>query len=191
MNQVTLLIQAIERGESGAADQLLPIVYDELRRLAAQKIRQEKPGQTLQGTALVHEAYIRLVGDDNPSWQNRGHFFAAAAEAMRRILVERARQKQSLRGGGGVRPLDITQADVAVEIDPIELISLDEALSELGRLDETAAQVVKLRFFGGLSETEAADALGVSRSTVQRSWVYARAWLHRKISCRDDKKPTG
>jgi RNA polymerase sigma factor (TIGR02999 family) len=140
---------------------------------------------------LVHEAYIRLVGDNDQNWQNRGHFFAAAAEAMRRILVERARQKKSLRGGGGARPLDITRTDVAVEVDPIELISLDEALGELGRLDEIAAQVVKLRFFGGLSETEAADALGVSRSTVQRSWIYARAWLHRKISCPNDKKPAG
>ena len=183
MNDVTQLLNAIEQGEPQAANQLLPLVYEELRRLAAQKLAQEKPGQTLQATGLVHEAYLRLVasGESKPPveqhWDGRGHFFAAAAEAMRRILVENARRKKSLKHGGDRQRVDLHQQDLAVRETPEEILALDEALTKLAQEDPPAAQVVKLHFFAGLSIEEAATALGISRATAYRHWNYAKAWL--------------
>jgi RNA polymerase sigma factor (TIGR02999 family) len=182
MSDVTQLLNAIERGDPTAAAQLLPLVYDELRKLAAQKLAQEKPGQTLQATALVHEAYLRLAGAQDPGWNGRGHFFSAAAEAMRRILVENARRKTRLRHGVRGQKRDLEEVDLAGTAPDEELLALDEALDLLAQKDPAAAQLVKLRYFAGLTMAEAAEALGVPLRTAERNWTYARTWLHRAIS---------
>jgi RNA polymerase sigma factor (TIGR02999 family) len=186
MSEVTRILSAIERGDPSAADQLLPLVYDELRHLAAQKLAQEKPGQTLQATALVHEAYVRLVGsgdaaDRDQRWDGRGHFFAAAAEAMRRILIDRARQKRSEKRGGARKRLDVDAIDLATTAPPDQLLALDEALVKLSRGDPAAARLVELRYFAGLTVDEAGKALGISTATAYRHWNYARAWLHGEL----------
>lgn len=182
MNEVTRILNAAEQGDSHAAAQLLPLVYEELRKLAAQKLAREAPGQTLQATALVHEAYLRLVNqDENVQWDNRGHFFAAAAEAMRRILVERARHKATLRCGGKRQRLDLDQIEPAHEDRSQELLALDEALYQLERHDPQAAQLVKLRYFAGLTHQQAAQALGIGRRAADRLWAFARAWLYQQI----------
>ena len=178
MTDVTTILKAIKEGDRQAADQLLPLVYSELRNLAAQKLAHETPGQTLQPTALVHEAYLRLVGNDSdPQWDGRGHFFAAAAEAMRRILIESARRKRRLKHGGGRQRLDLAAQEVADTCDPEELLALDDALTKLAVEDSAAAEVVKMRFYAGLSVEQAAEALGISRATAYRHWTYAKAWL--------------
>jgi RNA polymerase sigma factor (TIGR02999 family) len=182
MSEVTRILSAIEQGDPQAAAQLLPLVYDELRKLAAARLAQENPGQTLQATALVHEAYLRLVGDGGSStWNGRGHFFAAAAEAMRRILVESARRKKRLKHGGGRQrlPADLLEAPAAPPVD--DLLALDEALTQLAALDPVKAELVQLRFFAGLSVAEAADHLGIARATADRWWAFARAWLFEKV----------
>jgi RNA polymerase sigma factor (TIGR02999 family) len=178
MSEVTRILSALEQGDSHAAEQLLPLVYDELRQLAAQKLARETPGQTLQATALVHEAYLRLVDAAHVQrWDNCGHFFAAAAEAMRRILVERARHHHSLKAGGGRRRLDLTEVEVSVDDSDADLLALHEALEKLERQDKRKADVVKLRFFAGLTNEQAAQALGISPSTADNDWSYARCWL--------------
>jgi RNA polymerase sigma factor (TIGR02999 family) len=179
MADVTRILQAIEHGDPQAAEQLLPLVYDELRKLASQKLAQEKPGQTLQATALVHEAYLRLVGDDpTRPWDSRGHFFAAAAEAMRRILINRARDKGRQKRGGGRRRVDLEHLAVADQASPDDVVALDEALQRLEQNNKPCAQLVKLRFFAGLTMEEAAAALGIAPRTAHRYWVFARAWLY-------------
>jgi RNA polymerase sigma factor (TIGR02999 family) len=182
MSDFTQILSRIETGDPTASEQLLPLVYDELRKLAAARIAQERPGQTLQPTALVHEAYLRLTGGANEmDWENRRHFFAAAAEAMRRILVERARRRATIRHGGEFRRLELSD-DMIIDDQPnSELLALDEALTELERHDAQAAQVVKLRYFVGLSHQEAADAMNVSRRVADRLWVVARAWLFKQL----------
>jgi RNA polymerase sigma factor (TIGR02999 family) len=178
MNDVTRILSAIEHGDPHAAEQLLPLVYDELRQLAAQKLAQEQPGQTLQATALVHEAYIRLVDSEKVQhWDSRGHFFAAAAEAMRRILVDSARRHQARKRGGGLERIDLSELAEPMQDEPVDLLALDEALKTLEALHPQKAQVVKLRFFAGCTLEETAQLLGISRATAQRSWAYARAWL--------------
>jgi RNA polymerase sigma factor (TIGR02999 family) len=183
MNEVTQILNAIAEGDPSAASQLLPLVYDELRKLAAHRLAHQTPGQTLQPTALVHEAYLRLVGDHEGSdWDNRGHFFAAAAEAMRRVLVENARRKGRQKRGGGLKRLDLDAAEpVAVPEVREDLLALDEALTKLASTDPQAAQLVQLRYFAGLSIPDAAQALGVSSRTADRLWAFARAWLLREI----------
>jgi RNA polymerase sigma factor (TIGR02999 family) len=182
MSEVTRILSAIEQGDPSAAEQLLPLVYDELRKLAAQKLAHEQPGQTLQATALVHEAYLRLVGrDDAERWDNRGHFFAAAAEAMRRILVENARRKGSDKRGGGLVRHDLDAVELATPELGEELLALDEALGRLEVKDPVKAQLVKLRHFAGMTIDEAALVLGISITTANRYWAYARAWLHQEI----------
>jgi RNA polymerase sigma factor (TIGR02999 family) len=176
MNEVTRILSAIEQGDARAPAQLLPLVYDELRKLAAQKLAREHPGHTLDSTALVHEAYLRLVGEQE--FDNRGHFFAAAAEAMRRILIERARHKETRKAGGGRRRLDLDAIEPALpEGDGDRLLALDEALRRLEAEDPRKAELVKLRFFAGLGAEQAAAALGVSLSTAEKDWAYARSWL--------------
>ena len=182
MSDVTRILTAIEQGDTGAVDELLPVVYEELRLLAAQKLSQERPGQTLQATALVHEAYIRLVGSEAQNWKGRTHFFAAAAEAMRRILIENARRKQRLKHGGGRQRVDLYDADLAIEEPSDDLIALDEALAKLAGEDSVVADLVKLRYFAGLTLEQAAEVLGVSRRTADRYWAYARAWLYQEIT---------
>ena len=183
MTDVTRILSAIEDGDPQAAEQLLPLVYDELRRLAAQKLIHEKPGQTLQATALVHEAYIRLVDAERAQhWDSRGHFFAAAAEAMRRILVDTARRKGSVKGGGDLRRVELRDAAGPESGPSVDLIALDEAIAELEAEEPAKAQLVKLRFFAGLSVDEAARAMGVSRATAKRYWIYARAWLFGRMN---------
>jgi RNA polymerase sigma factor (TIGR02999 family) len=178
MSEVTQILSAIEQGDRTAANQLLPLVYDELRKLAAAKLAQEKPGQTLQATAIVHEAYLRLVGMENAHrWNSRGHFFAAAAEAMRRILVENARRRSRQRHGGGLKRVDLDEAELVTSLPPEELLALHETLDRLAEHDPTAAELVKLQYFAGLSVEQAAEALGLSRSNAYRQWTYARAWL--------------
>ena len=178
MSDVTQILHAIEQGDPHTASRLLPLVYGELRKLAAQKLAHEKPGQTLQPTALVHEAYLRLVGEaEKPHWDSRWHFFAAAAEAMRRILVENARRKKRVKHGGDHQRVALEDQDVPVQPPPEEILALDEALTRLTGEDAAAAQVVQLHFFAGLSIEEAAEALGISRATAYRHWAYARAWL--------------
>ena len=178
MSEVTRVLSAIEQGDHQAASQLLPLVYDELRQLAAQKLAQEKPGQTLQATALVHEAYLRLVGSEqDKSWDSRGHFFAAAAEAMRRILVERARHKQSLKAGGGRRRQELPDIELTEGGSRLDVLALHEALPRLEQKDQRRAEVVKLRFFAGLTIAQAAEALGIAESTADSDWAYARCWL--------------
>jgi RNA polymerase sigma factor (TIGR02999 family) len=182
MSEVTRVLSALEQGDPTAAEQLLPLVYDELRQLAAAKLAQERPGQTLDATALVHEAYLRLVGaEGGQSWEGRGHFFAAAAEAMRRILIDQARRKQSQRHGGGLARQDVEGVEVAAPGPSFDLLALDEALGELEKVDELKARLVKLRYFAGLTSPQAAEALGISSTTADRYWAYARAWLHARL----------
>ncbi|MCI0334264.1 MAG: ECF-type sigma factor [Planctomycetes bacterium] len=183
MTDVTQILSQIESGDPAAADQLLPLVYDELRKLAAARLAHEKPGQTLQATAMVHEAYLRLVdGDKAQHWNSRGHFFAAAAEAMRRILVENARRKQSQKAGGRHKKLSLHEADLATLDDSEKLLAIDDALDRLAAETPEAAELVKLRVFAGLTVNEAANALGVSRTTAFRHWTYARAWLRAEFA---------
>jgi RNA polymerase sigma factor (TIGR02999 family) len=183
MNEVTRILSAIEQGDPQAAAGLLPLVYDELRKLAAQKLAQEKPGQTLQATALVHEAYIRLVGTEKVQhWDSRGHFFAAVAEAMRRILVENARRKRTEKHGGRLRRIDIEEAQSLAEPLAEDVLALDEALDQLAAEDPIKAELVKMRCFAGLSHQEAAEALGISRATADRYWAYAKSWLYCKLN---------
>src|SRR5262245_51367105 len=183
MSDVTRILSAIEQGDPHAAAELLPLVYDELRRLAAARLADEKPGQTLQPTALVHEAYVRLVGPEpDQHWNSRGHFFAAAAEAMRRILVEIARRKSRLKRGGGLVRQDLAEIDFAAPERPDELLALDEALSRLASVNPQAAEVVRLRFYAGLPLPEVAQILGISPRTADRAWAYARAWLHHAVA---------
>jgi RNA polymerase sigma factor (TIGR02999 family) len=185
MPDVTRLLDAAAGGDPRAAAELLPLVYDELRKLAAARLADERPGQTLQPTALVHEAYLRLVGQDGDShWKGRGHFFAAAAEAMRRILIESARHKQSRKAGGGLRRVDLDAAAPSVAGIDIDLIALDAALEKLERKDPRKAQLVKLRFFAGLTVDQAAQVLSISPSTADEDWAYARAWLKLEIGDR-------
>jgi RNA polymerase sigma factor (TIGR02999 family) len=183
MSEVTRILSAIEQGDSHAAERLLPLVYDELRALAAQRLGREKPGQTLQATALVHEAYVRLVDVDKAqAWNSRGHFFAAAAEAMRRILIDKARKKQRLKRGCDLRRVDLDAACVSVEEPPDDLVALDEALTKLAQKHPDKAALVKLRYFAGLTIDETALVLGISPSTADRYWTYARAWLYRQVA---------
>jgi RNA polymerase sigma factor (TIGR02999 family) len=187
MNEVTHLLNAIARGDPHAAGQLLPLVYEELRRLAARKLAQERPGQTLSATALVHEAYLRLAGDAARDWDSRGHIFTAAAEAMRRILVESARRKQRRKHGGGLQrvPLDDIAAPAGPPSD--DLLALNEALTRLAQEDPLKARLVELRFFAGLSVEDAARCLGISRATADRHWAYARAWLYDRVRAAEKK----
>jgi RNA polymerase sigma factor (TIGR02999 family) len=179
MSDVTQILTAIEQGDPRAAEELLPLVYDELRRLAAQRLAEEKPGQTLQATALVHEAYLRLVGaQKEQAWDSRGHFFAAAAEAMRRILINRARDKKCAKRGGERRRVDLDQIEIALDTNDEQLIALDEALNQLAVEDPDAARLVNLRFFAGLTLKDAAVSLGLAPRTAERQWAYARAWLY-------------
>jgi RNA polymerase sigma factor (sigma-70 family) len=197
MSEVTRILSAIEQGDSQAAEQLLPLVYDELRKLAAQRLASEKPGQTLQATALVHEAYLRLVatpsshplpdsgrglGGGVQRWDTRGHFFAAAAEAMRRILIEKARRKKRLKRGGRLKRIDLENVELTLDGPSDDLIALDEALTKLSQQHPDKAQLVKLRYFAGLTVNEAANVLGISTSTADRHWTYARAWLFRELA---------
>lgn len=183
MNEITQLLSAVESGDPAAADRLFPLVYDELRRLAGQRLTYEKPGLTLQATALVHEAYLRLFdGEQFQHWNSRGHFFAAAAEAMRRILVEAARSKARGKRGGDWKRVDFDSVEVANSVAPDQLIELNDALQRLVDLDPIAGNLVKLRYFAGLSLDEAASALGVSTATGYRHWAYARAWLRSVLS---------
>jgi RNA polymerase sigma factor (TIGR02999 family) len=187
MSDVTQLLEAIGRGEPQRARELLPIVYEELRRLANARLAREATGQTLQSTALVHEAYLRLVGDgDGPAWENRGHFFAAAAEAMRRILVERARRKRRLRHGGGLGRVDLEQVAHFGDDASSDLLALHEALDQLAAEEPLVAEVVKLRYFAGLTAEEAALALNISLRTANRHWAFARAWLYQRLNPTDD-----
>jgi RNA polymerase sigma factor (TIGR02999 family) len=182
MSHVTQVLNAIEAGDPSAAEQLLPLVYDELRQLAARKLAQEKPGQTLQPTALVHEAYLRLVDADQAlHWDSRGHFFAAAAEAMRRILIDSARHKQGRKCGGDRERLDLDQIDVAAPGQAEEVLALDEALTKLAQVDRQAAELVKLRYFVGFTVPEAAAALGISPRSADFLWAYARTWLQKEL----------
>ena len=187
MSEFTRILSALERGDPSAAEQLLPLVYDELRQLAAQRLAHEQPGQTLQATALVHEAYLRLVGDGQAhGWNSRGHFFAACAEAMRRILVDQARQRRSQRRGGAAKRHTITSLDPAIPAPDEELLAVDEALERLRKIDPPKADLVKLRYFAGMTIPEAAQALGISVPTANRYWAYARAWLHEELASDDD-----
>jgi RNA polymerase sigma factor (TIGR02999 family) len=179
MSDVTRILDAI--GDSKAAEELLPLVYEELRKLAAHKMTNEAPGQTLQPTALVHEAWLRLVGPDSPRFDGRGHFFAAAAEAMRRILIDRARQKLSLKRGAGAQRVNLEELELAVMADDETLLAVDEALTKLAQEDPGAAEFVKLRFFAGFTTEEAAQALGIHERTARRHWKFARGWLYAEL----------
>jgi RNA polymerase sigma factor (TIGR02999 family) len=181
MNEVTQLLNAIERGDPKAGDELLPLVYEELRKLAAFKMANEPPGQTLQPTALVHEAWLRLRGDEDQKWDSRAHFFGAAAEAMRRILVDNARRKKALRHGAGQARLDIQDIDVAAPGDDDQLLAVNEALEKLAAEQRPKAELVKLRYFVGMTLAEAAEVLRISEPTAKRWWAYARAWLYAEI----------
>jgi len=197
MTEVTRILSAIEQGDSHAVEQLLPLVYDALRKLAAQRLAQEKPGQTLQATALVHEAYIRLVASGNSpqpaaqarAWNSRGHFFAAAAEAMRRILIEDARRKQRLRHGGGRKRIDLDQLELSADSTSPSIFALDDALEKLAAEEKAAAEVVKLRYFAGLTIEQTAAALQISVRTANRHWAYAKAWLYQQLSRPDEAGP--
>ncbi len=186
MTDVTRILDAIEQGDAGAADELLPLVYEELRRLAAQKLSQEPAGQTLQATALVHEAYIRLVGGEPANWDNRGHFFTAAAEAMRRILVENARRKQSQKRGGGHERVNLEELTVSITGPSQDIVSLSEALDKLAAKDPAVAELVKLHYFSGLTLDQVAQLRGIGRRTAVKYLAYARAWLHREITRGDE-----
>jgi RNA polymerase sigma factor (TIGR02999 family) len=191
MNDVTRLLAAVEHGDLHASAQLLPLVYQELRMLAAQRLAREQPGQTLEATALVHEAYLRLVGAENDHrWEGRGHFFAAAAEAMRRILVEAARRKGRLRHGGAGKRVELNDVSMGFETPVDDLLDLDEAIDELATVDAAAAALVKLRYFAGLTTEQAAEALGVPVRTAYRTWSFARAWLFRRLRT-GDEPPSG
>jgi RNA polymerase sigma factor (TIGR02999 family) len=181
LSEVTRILDSIQQGDPTAANQLLPLVYTELRKLAAHKMANEQAGHTLQPTALVHEAYLRLTGDGDVHWNGRGHFFAAAAEAMRRILVERARRKHRIRHGGGQRRIDIEHLDVAIASDDEQLLAVNDALDKLAERDKEGADLIKLRFFAGLSNVEAAKALGIPERSAKRVWAYARAWLYEEL----------
>jgi RNA polymerase sigma factor (TIGR02999 family) len=182
MTEVTRILSQIEKGDGKAAEQLLPLVYDELRELAAQKMAQEAPGQTLQATALVHEAYIRLVDSEKAQhWNSRGHFFGAAAEAMRRVLINRARDRKRLKRGGDCQRIDLDKIEIALDTPDEDLIALDDALENLGNEDQVCADLVKLRFFAGLTLGEAAEFLGIARRMADRHWAYARAWLYDQL----------
>jgi RNA polymerase sigma factor (TIGR02999 family) len=194
MTDVTQILSLIESGDPSAAEQLLPLVYDELRKLAAAKLAHEKPGQTLQATALVHEAYVRLVDADKAQqWGSRGHFFAAAAEAMRRILVERARKKKRQKRGGDRVRADLLERDLAIDTGAAEILAVNDALERLQEEDPLAASVLKLKYYGGLSVEAAADALGMSRATAYRHWTYARAWARTELldASEKEKPPDG
>ena len=182
MTELTVILHRLEQGDPHAAHELLPLVYEELRKLAAQKLAHESPGQTLQATALVHEAWLRLGGDDQPAWENRGHFFAAAAEAMRRILIDNARRKQTLRHGGGAVRVNLDALELAANMDDEQLLALNEALEQFAAHDARKAELVKLRFFAGLTNEQAAHALKISEPTAKRDWAYARAWLYREMN---------
>ncbi len=188
MNEITHVLERIQKGDPSAAEALLPLVYEELRALAAQKMAQEKPGQTLQATALVHEAYLRLVASpgresgEEPRWDGRGHFFAAAAEAMRRILVESARRKKAVKHGGGRLHLDAHTVAIAAPEKDDDLVAIDEALDRLAELDRVKAELVKLRYFAGLTIEECAETLGISCATAKRYWAYSRVWLFEQVS---------
>jgi len=185
MSEMTQMLRAIEQGESRTAEDLLPLVYAELRQLAAQKLSREKPGQTLQATALVHEAWLRLARAEQeksePRWDGRRHFFGAAAEAMRRILIENARRKARVRHGGDCDRVNLDEVEIASPLPTSELLALNEALDQLAGLDAPAAELVKLRFFAGLTQQQAAELLGMSRSSADRIWLFARAWLYEQV----------
>lgn len=190
MSDVTQVLDRIEQGDPSAADQLLPLVYAELRRLAAEKVAREKPGQTLEATALVHEAYVRLVDVGSAQhWNSRGHFFAAAAEAMRRILIEQARRKKSLKGGGQFHRVEMHDDQLASPNPNVDLLALDDALDRLAVVDLRKAELVKLRFFAGLTLREAAVALGISESTADADWAYAKSWLCVELADPPDSRP--
>jgi RNA polymerase sigma factor (TIGR02999 family) len=181
MSEVTQLLSAIDAGDPQAPHQLLPLIYEELRKLAAAKMAQELPGQTLQPTALVHEAWLRLIGGQEVRFEGRGHFFAAAAEAMRRILIDRAREKQSLKRGAGAERVDLDNLELAVQADDATLLDVNEALEKLAKEDPDSAEFIKLRFFAGLTNSEAAQVLGIPERTARRHWSYARAWLYQEL----------
>jgi RNA polymerase sigma factor (TIGR02999 family) len=182
MSDVTVILNAIEEGDPRAAEQLLPAVYAELRRLAAARMAREAGGQTLQPTALVHEAYLRLVGDPERKWDGRAHFFGAAAEAMRRILIDRARRKHAVRHGGGALRVELGEFEIAATTTPDELLEVDEALGRFAAHDEKKAELVKLRYFAGLTIEEAAETMGISAATAKRWWTYSRAWLYQELA---------
>lgn len=182
MSDLTRILDSIQKGNSQAADELLPLVYEELRKLAAARMAGEWAASTLQPTALVHEAWLRLIGSEQQEWKNRGHFFAAAAEAMRRILIDNARRKQAAKRGAGSKPLDLDGVDMAIHADEETLLAINEAVEKLALQDVKAAELVKLRYFVGLSYQEAAGALDISERTAKRSWTFARAWLYRELS---------
>jgi RNA polymerase sigma factor (TIGR02999 family) len=187
MSDVTKILSAIEKGEQTAADELLPLVYQELRKLAAAKLAHEKPGQTLQATVLVHEAWLRLVGSDvDIHWHGRGHFFGAAAQAMQRILVENARRKKRLKAGGGYKRVELSEVTESIRGPSIDLLAVDEALEKLDQQDHRKAELVRLRFFAGLTLAEAARALGISSSTADNDWAYAKTWLQLEMSDSDE-----
>ena len=186
MGDVTRILEEVRGGDRRATDRLLSAVYDELRRLAARKLARERPGQTLQATALVHEAYLRLLGGETGHWESSAHFFAAAAEAMRRILVESARRKARLKHGGGLQRREVDEADAIVMSDPTDLIALDEALEKLTSEDKIKSDLVKLRYFAGLTVEQAGRALGISRATADRYWTFARTWLYNEMSKGDE-----
>jgi RNA polymerase sigma factor (TIGR02999 family) len=181
VTEVTQILQAIDRGDAKAADELLPLVYDELRKLAASKMAREAPGQTLQPTALVHEAWLKLAGNEASRWDSRAHFFGAAAEAMRRILIDKARRKQAVRHGAGQQRLDVQEIEIPAPVADDQLLAINEALDRLNAQDKPKAELVKLRYFAGLSIEEAAGVLGISEATAKRWWAYARAWLYSEV----------
>ena len=185
MHDVTRILNAIEGGDPDATDQLLPRVYEELRLLAAQQLSRERPGHTLQATALVHEAYLRLVGSEGRGWKSRTYFFGAAAEAMRRILVENAQRKRCLKRGGDRAHVELVDGDLVCQEGSDDLVALDEALTELAQTDPAKAELVKLRYFAGLTIEQAAELLGISPATAKRQWTYARAWLYGRIRSED------
>ncbi len=192
MSDITQILNQIESGDPSAGDKLLPLVYDELRKLAAAKLAQEKPGQTLQATALVHEAYLRLAGTgiNDQSWNSRGHFFAAAAEAIRRILVEKSRAKRCDKRGGSAQRVELFEDQWISNITPDQILAVDEALERLAQDDPVASEVVKLRYFTGMSVAEAADALGIHRTTAHRHWTYARAWIRAELKDSETCSPS-
>jgi RNA polymerase sigma factor (TIGR02999 family) len=181
MSEITQVLQAIGRGKGRASEELLPLVYEELRRLAAARMAQEQPGQTLQATAIVHEAWLRLVGDGERTWQNRAHFFGAAAEAMRRILIENARRKSALKRGGGLARVDIEGLDLAAAAPDDKILLINEALEKLQMEDPEKARIVVMKFFGGLTNQEVAEALSVTERTIERQWAFAKAWMFQAI----------
>jgi len=185
MSDVTRILNAIERGDAKAADELLPLVYEELRKLAAHRMANEAPGQTLEPTALVHEAWLRLVGSENPKFEGRAHFFGAAAEAMRRILIDRARRKRARRHGGGQRRVNVEEVEIAADAEDDRVLAISDALDKFAARDKVKAELVKLRYFVGMTIEESAQVLGISEPTAKRYWVYARAWLYNEINKTD------